>query len=107
MSSTATVTAASSDPPPQASSILASWAFFCQVPWGLSMAAALTKLSPARSWVAECPRGLGTASSHLSPHLQVSPEACSPPLQPHLRFRNLKHLKNVTGAPNLAEAMRP
>lgn len=85
----------------------ASWVFFCQAPWRLSMAAVLTKLSPAQSWVADCPRGLGTTSPHLSPHLQVSQEACSPPLQPHLRFSDLKHLKNVKGAPNLAEAMRP
>ena len=101
------VRVASSDPPPQAPSIPDSWVFYCQVPWRLSMAAALTKLLPAQSWVTECPRGLGTTSSHLSPHLQVSQEACSPPLQSHFRFSDLKHLKNVTGAPNLAEAMRP
>ena len=65
VSSTAKAMAASSGPCAQASSVPASWACFCQVPWGLSMAAALTKLSPAQSWVAERPRGLGTASSPL------------------------------------------
>lgn len=65
VSSTAKVTAASSGPCPQASSVPASRACFCQVPWGLSTATALTKLSPAQRWVAKCPRGLGTTSSPL------------------------------------------
>lgn len=106
VSSTAKVTAASSGPCPQASSVPAS-RHACQVPWGLSTLTASRSSRQLSAGWPSAPGGLGTTSSPL-PHLQgqlcsllSSTAATSQP-------SNMKHLKNVTGAPTwLGEAMRP